>query len=59
MHYAIDRFEDNGWAVLEREDGETFNVLRRNNAIAEERRAIEATVRILNKPGDIALLPYI
>lgn len=26
--YTIDRFEDNGWAVLEREDGETFNVPR-------------------------------
>ena len=24
--YIIDRLEDNGWAVLEREDGETFNV---------------------------------
>jgi hypothetical protein len=24
--YTIDRFEDNGWAVLEREDGKTFNV---------------------------------
>lgn len=24
--YTIDRFEDNGWAVLEREDGETFNI---------------------------------
>lgn len=23
---TIDRFEDNGWAVLERKDGETFNV---------------------------------
>ena len=28
LHYAIDRFEDNGWAVLERPDGETFNVPR-------------------------------
>lgn len=26
MHYAIDRFEDNAWAVLEQSDGETFNV---------------------------------
>ena len=25
-HYALDRFEDNAWAVLERSDGETFNV---------------------------------
>lgn len=25
-HYIIDRFEDNAWAVLEREDGETFNI---------------------------------
>ena len=25
-HYVIDRFENNGWAVLERPDGETFNV---------------------------------
>jgi hypothetical protein len=24
--YVLDRFEDNGWAVLEREDGETFNI---------------------------------
>ncbi len=24
--YVIDRFEDNGWAVLERDDGQTFNV---------------------------------
>lgn len=24
--YTIDRLEDNGWAVLEREDGLTFNV---------------------------------
>ena len=28
LHYAVDRFEDNGWAVLERSDGETFNVPR-------------------------------
>ena len=27
-HYAVDRFEDQGWAVLERSDGETFNVPR-------------------------------
>ena len=27
-HYTIDRFEDNGWAVLERPDGQTFNVPR-------------------------------
>ena len=27
-HYAIDRFEDNGWTVLERPDGHTFNVPR-------------------------------
>ena len=27
-HYAIDRFEENGWAVLERPDGQTFNVPR-------------------------------
>lgn len=26
MHYLIDRHEDNGWTVLEREDGLTFNV---------------------------------
>ena len=26
MNYVIDRFEDNGWTVLERSDGETFNV---------------------------------
>ena len=26
--YVIDRFEDNGWAVLEREDGERFDVPR-------------------------------
>ena len=25
-HYAIDRFEDDGWAVLEKDDGATFNV---------------------------------
>lgn len=25
-YFTIDRFEDNGWAVLEREDEETFNV---------------------------------
>ena len=25
-HYTVDRFEDNGWAVLERDDGLTFNV---------------------------------
>ena len=24
--YVIERFEDNGWAVLERPDGELFNV---------------------------------
>jgi CHASE2 domain-containing sensor protein len=24
--YTIDRFEDNGWAVLEREDGLTFDI---------------------------------
>ncbi len=24
--YIIDRLEDNGWTVLEREDGQTFNV---------------------------------
>ena len=27
-HYAIDRFEDQEWAVLERPDGKTFNVPR-------------------------------
>ena len=27
-HYVIDRFEDNGWTVLEREDSVTFNVPR-------------------------------
>lgn len=27
-HFAIDRFEDNDWAVLERSDGETFNIPR-------------------------------
>ncbi len=26
MSYLIERFEDNGWTVLEREDGLTFNV---------------------------------
>lgn len=26
MYLTIDRFEDNGWAVLEREDGEIFNI---------------------------------
>ena len=26
--YVVDRFEDNNWVVLEREDGETFNVPR-------------------------------
>ena len=26
--YVVDRFEDNDWVVLEREDGETFNVPR-------------------------------
>lgn len=26
MPYTIDRLEDNGWTVLEREDGLTFNV---------------------------------
>jgi hypothetical protein len=26
MTYLIERFEDNGWTVLEREDGELFNV---------------------------------
>ena len=25
-HYTIDRFEDDGWAVLEKDDGATFNV---------------------------------
>ena len=25
-HYVIDRFEDQEWAVLERDDGLTFNV---------------------------------
>jgi hypothetical protein len=24
--YVLDRYEDNGWAALEREDGATFNV---------------------------------
>lgn len=24
--YVIDRFEDNGWTVLERDDSQTFNV---------------------------------
>jgi len=24
--YVIDRFEDNDWTILEREDGQTFNV---------------------------------
>ena len=29
MNYVtLERFEDNGWAVLERADGETFNVPR-------------------------------
>ena len=28
MYYTIDRFEDNGWAVLESPDSETFNVPR-------------------------------
>ena len=26
MTYIIERFEDNGWAVLERDDSETFNI---------------------------------
>lgn len=26
QQFVIDRFEDNGWAVLEREDGTTMNV---------------------------------
>ena len=25
-HYTLDRFEDGNWAVLERDDGVTFNV---------------------------------
>lgn len=28
MHSIIERFEDNGWAVLERPDGELFNAPR-------------------------------
>ncbi len=28
MHFIIERFEDNGWAVLERPDGELFNAPR-------------------------------
>ena len=27
-HVTLERFEDNGWVVLERADGETFNVPR-------------------------------
>ena len=27
-HVTLERFEDNGWAVLERADGETFHVPR-------------------------------
>lgn len=27
-HVTLERFEDNGWAVVERPDGETFNVPR-------------------------------
>ena len=26
MHFFLDRYEDNDWAVLERPDGETFFV---------------------------------
>lgn len=26
IRYTIDRFEDNGWVVLEREDGTIFNI---------------------------------
>ena len=28
MHFFLDKFEDNGWARLEREDGKSFDVPR-------------------------------
>jgi hypothetical protein len=49
--YAIDRFEDNGWAVLERDDGLTFNIPQ---AWLPEEAQEGHVLRVEIDPGDKA-----